>query len=87
MRSMVDAVVLLCVFPGKEHPVKDEISRIEQVKSCRVTFGEYDLVAEVQTEKIKELGTLMTKKIRAIEGITKSVTLIISESLENNNPA
>ncbi|MFX0016620.1 MAG: Lrp/AsnC ligand binding domain-containing protein [Promethearchaeota archaeon] len=81
---MVDAVVLLCVFPGKEHLVREEIKKIDQVKTCRITFGEYDLVAEVQTDQVKALGTLMTKKIRAIEGITKSVTLIISESLENN---
>ncbi|MHA2202329.1 MAG: Lrp/AsnC ligand binding domain-containing protein [Candidatus Hodarchaeales archaeon] len=83
---MVDAVVLLCVYPGKEHLVKEEIAKIDQVKSCRITFGEYDLVVEVQTDKVKSLGTLMTKRIRAIEGITKSVTLIISESLENSNP-
>lgn len=82
---MVDAVVLLCVYPGKEHYVKEEINKIEQVKSCRITFGEYDLVTEVQTDKVKSLGTLMTKKIRSIEGITKSITLIVSESLENNN--
>lgn len=81
---MVDAIVLLCVYPGKEHYVKEEISKIDQVKSCRITFGEYDLVAEVQTDQVKSLGTLMTKKIRGVDGITKSVTLIISESLTNN---
>lgn len=82
---MVDAVVLLCVYPGKEHSVKEEISKITQVKSCRITFGEYDLVAEVQTDKVKSLGTLITKRIRSVEGITKSITLIISESLENDS--
>lgn len=82
---MVEAVVLLSVYPGKEHHVKEEIKKINKVKSCRITFGEYDLVVEVQTEKIKSLGTLMTKKIRGIDGITKSVTLIVSESLENND--
>lgn len=81
---MVDAVVLLCVFPGKEYQVKEEVKQVDQVKSCRITFGEYDLVVEVQADQVKSLGSLITKKIRAIEGITKSVTLIISESLDNN---
>ncbi len=81
---MVDAVVLLCVFPGKETLVKEEVVKIDQVKSCRITFGEYDLVTEVQTDKIKSLGSLITKRIRSIDGITKTVTLIISESIENN---
>ncbi|MHA2245486.1 MAG: Lrp/AsnC family transcriptional regulator [Candidatus Hodarchaeales archaeon] len=81
---MVEAIVLLSVYPGKEHHVKEEVNKLEQVKSCRITFGEYDLVAEVQAEKVKALGTIITKSIRSIEGITKSITLIISESLENN---
>ncbi len=83
---MVDAVVLLCVFPGKEYQVKEELNKIEEVKSSRITFGEYDLLVEVKTDKVKSLGTLMTKKIRAIEGVTKSITLIISESLNDNSP-
>lgn len=84
---MVDAVVLLCVIPGEEHRVKEAILELEEVKSCRITFGEYDLVVEVQTTKIKDLGGLMTKKMRRIDGVTKSITLIISESLsEENNP-
>ncbi|MHA2075425.1 MAG: Lrp/AsnC ligand binding domain-containing protein [Candidatus Hodarchaeales archaeon] len=48
-----------------------------------MTFGEYDLLLEVNTEKIKCLGTLITKKIRSIEGVTKTATLIISDSLNN----
>ena len=84
---MVDAVVLLCVFPGKEYQVKEELSKIEHVKSSRITFGEYDLLVEVQTDKVKSLGTLITKKIRAVDGVTKSITLIISESLNNSSPS
>ena len=82
---MVDAIVLLCVIPGEEHQVKTALLQLEEVKSCRITFGEYDLCAEVQTPKIKALGSLMTKQIRQIQGVTKSITLIISESLSNNN--
>ncbi|MFX0049930.1 MAG: Lrp/AsnC ligand binding domain-containing protein [Candidatus Hodarchaeota archaeon] len=82
---MVDAVVLLCVIPGEEHRVKKALIAIDEVKTCRITFGEYDLCLEVQTEKIKHLGSLITKKVRQIEGVTKSITLIISESLNNES--
>ena len=85
MRNMVDAVVLLCVIPGREQSVREEMKKLDEVISCRVTFGEYDLVAELQQiDKVKTLGTIMTKKVRRIEGITKSVTLIISDSLNND---
>ncbi len=82
---MVEAIVLLCVMPGKEQQIKEALQQIEAVKSCRITFGEYDLLLEVSTEKIKYLGTLITKKIRSVEGVTKTATLIISDSLNNEN--
>ena len=83
---MVDAVILINVIPGEEQRIKKELLKIEEIKTCRITFGEYDLVAELfNLDKIKSLGSIMTKKVRQIPGVTKSVTLIISESLENNN--
>ncbi|MHA2227350.1 MAG: Lrp/AsnC ligand binding domain-containing protein [Candidatus Hodarchaeales archaeon] len=82
---MVDAIVLISVIPGKEHSIKEEMSEIDEIKSCRISFGEYDLVVEVQTDQIKSLGSLMTKRIRGIEGITRSVTLIMSDSIGHNS--
>ena len=82
---MVDAVILLCVIPGKEQAVKEKVLELEQTKKCQITFGEYDLYIEVQASNVKELGSFVTKKIRQITGVTKSITLIISESLEENS--
>jgi DNA-binding Lrp family transcriptional regulator len=81
---MVDAVILLCVMPGKEQEIKDKILELEEVKKCQITFGEYDLFVEVQAVDVKSLGTFVTKEIRKVGSITKSITLIISESLENS---
>ena len=80
---MVDAVILLCVMPGKEQDIKDNILELEEVKKCQITFGEYDLFIEIQAANVRALGTFVTKEIRRVAGVTKSVTLIISESLEN----
>ncbi len=82
---MVEAIVLLCVMPGKEQQIKEALLKVDEVRSCRITFGEYDLLLEVNAEKIKDLGTLITKKIRSVEGVTKTATLIISDSLNNEN--
>ena len=80
---MIEAIVLLCVIPGTEQKISEEFMKIEEVKSCRQTFGEYDLILDVYTEKVKNLGSLISKKIRTVEGITKTVTLIISDTLNN----
>ena len=82
---MVDAVILLCVIPGKEQAVKEALLELDQTRKCQITFGEYDLYAEVQASNVKDLGAFVTKKIRQVTGVTKSITLIISESLEDNN--
>ena len=81
---MVDAVILLCVMPGKEQEIKDSVLELEEVKKCQITFGEYDLFVEIQAADVRSLGTFVTKEIRKVGSITKSVTLIISESLENH---
>ena len=82
---MVDAVILLCVIPGKEQAVKEKLLELEQTKKCQITFGEYDLYMEIHASNVKALGSFVTKKIRQITGVTKSITLIISESLEENS--
>ena len=81
---MVDAVILLCVMPGKEQEIKDKILEFEEVKKCKITFGEYDLYVEIQAADVRSLGHFVTKEIRQVPSVTKSVTLIISESLENS---
>ena len=81
---MIDAVILLCVMPGKEQEIKEQILKLEEVKKCKITFGEYDLFVEIQAADVKSLGTFVTKEIRRVASVTKSVTLIISESLENS---
>ena len=81
---MVDAVILLCVMPGKEQEIKDKVLELEEVKKCQITFGEYDLFVEIQAVDVKSLGTFVTKEIRRVASVTKSVTLIISESLESH---
>jgi DNA-binding Lrp family transcriptional regulator len=81
---MIDAVILLCVMPGKEQEIKDQILKLEEVKKCQITFGEYDLFVAIQAADVKSLGTFVTKEIRRVASVTKSVTLIISESLENS---
>jgi DNA-binding Lrp family transcriptional regulator len=81
---MVDAVILLCVMPGTEQSVKEAVLELDGVKKCNITFGEYDLYLDIKVKNVKSLGTFVTKEIRRVSGVTKSVTLIISESLEDN---
>ncbi|MHA1978825.1 MAG: Lrp/AsnC ligand binding domain-containing protein [Candidatus Hodarchaeales archaeon] len=81
---MVDAVILLCVMPGTEQSVKEKVLELNEVKKCKITFGEYDLYLDIKAKNVKSLGSFVTKEIRRVSGVTKSITLIVSESLEDN---
>ena len=82
---MVDAIILLCVMPGQEQTVKEKIVKLNQAKRCQITFGEYDLYVEVHAPTVRDLGAFVTKSIRQVNGVTKSITLIISESIEDHS--
>lgn len=82
---MVDAVILLCVMPGTEQTVKEKLLELDAVENCKITFGEYDIYLKVKASNVKSLGTFVTKEIRKVSGVTKSITLIISESLEDSS--
>ena len=81
---MVDAIVLLCVIPGSEYRIKDELQKVDGVTNSRITFGEYDLFVELTTDNIKDLGRLVSRQIRTITGVTKSITLILTDQIFAN---
>lgn len=76
---MTRAIILFTTFPGKEREVRDSVSQIKGVTRAWVTFGEFDVVAEVESTSIEALGKLVREKIRSIPGIKKTSTLICHE--------
>ena len=77
---MVMAFVLIRVGAG-EHlsfmkSVKEEIAKIKGVKKVYEVFGRYDLVALLEASTLEELSAAITDKIRAIEGVESTESLI-----------
>ena len=77
---MVMAFVLIRVGAGEhmdfEKSVKEKIEKIKEAKTVYRVFGRYDLVAHVETSGLDALP-YVTDKIRAIEGILSTESLII----------
>ena len=78
---MVEAFVLIRVGSGEAlnftKTVKECISEIKGVKDIYGVFGRYDFVVRVETKTLQELGNLVTDKIRGINGVLTTETLVI----------
>ena len=79
IQILTRAIILFTTLPGKEREVRDAVSQIPGVSRAWVTFGEFDVIAEVESTSIEALGQLVREKIRNIPGIKKTSTLICHE--------
>ena len=73
---MVRAILLLNVLPQQEKIIAENLLEIPEIQEALVTFGDYDVFALVETDNTQGLGHLVTSKIRKIEGVIRTVTLL-----------
>jgi len=69
-------LVLLRLEAGKEESVLAKIRSIKGVSKVQAVFGRWDLVATVEATDLNALTSLVIKKIRAIEGVSATETLV-----------
>lgn len=75
------AFILAKVESGKDREVLGQIKKLKEAKRAYPTYGTYDLIVEVQFDTSKELDSFVFDKIRLIDGIRETATLICSEML------
>ncbi len=77
--DLIRAYILAVVELGKDHEVAEAIKLLGNEVKVRtdLVFGEYDLVAVVESPSMKKLDQLITK-IRSMDGVLKTITLIAS---------
>jgi DNA-binding Lrp family transcriptional regulator len=70
------AFVLIETAVGKTKDVVASLKQIVGVKSVDTVTGPYDVIAIVEAENLNEVGDIITGKIHAIEGISRTVTCL-----------
>ena len=77
--QQVKAYLLAVIEIGKDHDVAEKIKGLDNTSKINVdlVFGEYDLVAVIETESIRKLDRLVTQ-VRRLDGVLKTVTLVAS---------
>ena len=73
---MAEAYVLINCEIGSEEKVISELKTINGVKEVHGTFGAYDVLAKVESDQVETLRETITWKIRKIDKIRSTLTLM-----------
>jgi len=72
---MEKSYILLSCEIGTEHDLANQLNEINEIKNVMITYGEYDIVVEAETEDAEKMDNLLTSKIRKLEKIRTTITL------------
>lgn len=70
--------MLISCEVGGEQELYSQLKEIPEVKSCIITYGSYDLVAEFLTETSSEMNQIITSKVRKLSKIRSTITLRVT---------
>tara|TARA_Y100001949_G_scaffold45332_1_gene37504 strand:- start:553 stop:792 length:240 start_codon:yes stop_codon:yes gene_type:complete len=73
---MAEAYVLINCEIGSEEKVIEELKTIDGVREVHGTFGAYDILAKVESDQVESLRETITWKIRKIDKIRSTLTLM-----------
>lgn len=75
---MEKAYILLSCEIGNEQELASKLSQIDEIRQVMITYGDYDIVIEAETENSKLMDELITSKIRKLEKIRSTITLRVT---------
>ena len=73
------AYVLIGVEIGASEEVLRELREMPEVKESYGVYGVYDIIVKVEANDMPSLKEVISSKIRRIDRVRNTVTMIISE--------
>ncbi|NIP61490.1 MAG: Lrp/AsnC family transcriptional regulator [Nitrosopumilaceae archaeon] len=71
--------ILLNCDLGAEEYIAEELRQIPQVKNAYLTFGAYDVIAEVHADTQEDFEKTIASKIRKLSRVVSTMTLNVVE--------
>ncbi|WEU40598.1 MAG: Lrp/AsnC ligand binding domain-containing protein [Candidatus Odinarchaeum yellowstonii] len=71
------AFILIRAQGGLESEILDQLKTFKQITQSYMIYGEWDIIAIAEYEKLPELNTLVLQ-IRGIPGVQQTSTLVVS---------
>ena len=73
------AFVLINAEIVSEDEVVTELRKISNVKESYLVYGVYDIVAKVEADSMDKLKEIVTWKIRRLDKVRSTLTMIVVE--------
>jgi DNA-binding Lrp family transcriptional regulator len=73
---MIKAFVLIVVDPSKTVEVFDKLRAVDGIAEVYQVMGPYDIVAVVQVNSLTEVPSVISRHIRAVDGIESTTTCV-----------
>jgi DNA-binding Lrp family transcriptional regulator len=74
---LAKAYVLINVEIGSEEEVLRSLDPISEVKEAHLLYGVYDIIARIETETMQELKDTVSWKIRRLDKVRSTLTMIV----------
>ncbi len=71
------AFILINTEMGSETKVLEALQKVVNVKEAFVVYGVYDLVVRVEADTMDQLKDIITWKIRRLNRVRSTLTLIV----------
>jgi DNA-binding Lrp family transcriptional regulator len=72
------AYILFKVNSGTEREVCQKLIEFGEVIQADIIFGEYDVLAKIETQDLAELEAFVSEKVRTVQNVLVTSTMIIS---------
>ncbi len=72
----VKAYILVVTDPGKTKRVVQSMRDIPGIVQMHEVMGPYDIVVEIEVESLQDIPPILGGKIRTIEGIESTTSLV-----------
>ena len=75
---MEKGFVLINCDLGAEDYIIEELKLVPEVKNAYVTFGAYDIIAELQATTLEDFDQTISHKIRNLSRVVSTMTLKVA---------
>ena len=73
---MLKAYVLLSCEHGATTKIINQLKHLHSVKDVQGTYGQYDIVATIESDRIESQNQIVSQQIRKIDKIRSTLTLV-----------